>query len=148
KGDKGDKGDSFDYSDFTPTQLAGLKGDKGDKGDIGATGPQGIQGLAGIGGKTNAGTNITITGAGTEASPYIVNAVVSQSSIEEFTATAGQTNFALQGTPSSSVKLYINGVRIDKDALTVSGNILIYKPVNNGAYALMTNDNIIIDYLK
>src|SRR5690606_7280402 len=41
--------------------LASLKGDKGDKGDDG------------IGGVTQAGSNITITGSGTDADPYIIN---------------------------------------------------------------------------
>ncbi|QOG00556.1 collagen-like protein [Flavobacterium sp. MDT1-60] len=183
KGDKGDAGKDFEYTDFTPTQLAGLKGDKGDTGTAGAagaqgpigltgatgpqglqglqgpigltgaTGPQGIQGLAGIGGKTTAGTNVTITGAGTDASPYIVNATVPQQltqAIDEFTAMAGQSSFTLAAMPSSlsKVKFYINGVRIDKDALTINGSVVSYNPTNNGSYALMANDNVIIDYLK
>ena len=121
--------------------IAGLKG------ATGATGPQGI---AGIGGKTNAGTNVTISGAGTDVSPYVVNAVVPQQAIDEFTAIAGQTSFTLASAPSSlsKVKLYINGVRIDKDAISVSGNVLTYNSGNNGSYILMTSDNVTIDYLK
>ncbi|MCA1920521.1 MAG: hypothetical protein LDL38_14045, partial [Flavobacterium piscis] len=124
--------------------VAGLKG------ETGADGKPGEQGPAGIGGKTNGGTNVTITGDGTEASPYVVNATVPQQAIDEFTAAAGQTSFTLAATPSnlSKVKLYINGVRIDKDALTVTDNILTYKPESNGLYILMVNDNVIIDYLK
>ena len=124
--------------------VAGLKG------ETGADGKPGEQGPAGIGGKTNEGTNVTITGDGTEASPYVVNATVPQQAIDEFTADAGQTSFTLAATPSnlSKVKLYINGVRIDKDALTVTDKILTYKPESNGSYILMVNDNVIIDYLK
>lgn len=70
KGDKGEKGIDGIQG------IQGEKGDKGDKGDQGNNGIQGIQGIAGIGGKTNAGTNIAISGAGTEESPYIVNAVL------------------------------------------------------------------------
>ena len=149
-------------ADGTWTPITGAKGDKGDKGDTGLTGAQGPigltgaagaigpQGAAGIGGKTNGGTNVTITGDGTEASPYVVNATVPQQAIDEFTADAGQTSFTLAATPSnlSKVKLYINGVRIDKDALTVTDKILTYKPESNGSYILMVNDNVIIDYLK
>ena len=122
----------------------------GIKGETGADGKPGEQGPAGIGGKTNQGTNITITGAGTEVSPYVVNAIIPQQAIDEFTANAGQTSFTLAATPSnlSKVKLYINGVRIDKDALTVTDNILTYKPASNGSYILMVNDNVMIDYLK
>ncbi|MNT59533.1 hypothetical protein D3C72_1970530 [compost metagenome] len=116
----------------------------------GATGAQGIQGIAGIGGKTNAGTNVTISGAGTDVSPYVVNAIVPQQAIDEFSAYAGQVSFTLAAVPSllSKVKLFINGVRIDKDAITVVGNVLTYNSGNNGSYALMTSDNVIIDYLK
>ena len=122
----------------------------GIKGETGADGKPGEQGPAGIGGKTNQGTNITITGAGTEVSPYVVNAIIPQQAIDEFTANAGQTSFTLAATPSnlSKVKLYINGVRIDKDALIVTDNILTYKPASNGSYILMVNDNVMIDYLK
>ena len=71
------------------TFLVAVKGEKGDQGIQGLTGPvgaigaQGVAGLAGapgpkgedgVGGVTTAGTNITITGAGTAASPYVVSA--------------------------------------------------------------------------
>nr|WP_315163484.1 hypothetical protein [uncultured Flavobacterium sp.] len=56
------------------TGLAGTNGANGIDGAVGATGPQGPAGTNGVGGVTTAGTNITITGAGTVASPYIVNA--------------------------------------------------------------------------
>jgi len=135
------------------TGPAGATGDTGPQGPIGLTGPAGAtgpQGIAGIGGKTNAGTNVTISGAGTDVSPYVVNAVVPQQAIDEFTAIAGQTSFTLASAPSSlsKVKLYINGVRIDKDAISVSGNVLTYNSGNNGSYILMTSDNVTIDYLK
>ncbi|KRB58419.1 hypothetical protein ASD98_23620 [Flavobacterium sp. Root186] len=80
----------------------------------------------------------------------VMNGVIPQQAIDEFTATAGQTSFTLTATPStlSKVKLYINGVRIDKDAISVSGNVLTYNSANNGSYALMVGDNIMIDYLK
>ena len=136
----------------TTDYINSLKGATGAQGIAGAIGATGAAGKDGIGGKTIAGTNITITGAGTEASPYVVNAAaaVVQQAIDEFTATAGQTSFTLAATPSSlsKVKLFINGVRIDNDAITFSGNTVTYKPANNGAYALMANDNIIIDYMK
>jgi hypothetical protein len=77
-------------------------------------------------------------------------AVIPQQTIEEYTASAGQISFTLAATPASvsKVKMYINGVRIDKDALTISGTTVTYNSANNGSYALMANDNIIIDYLK
>ncbi|MBF4494765.1 hypothetical protein IRZ83_14365, partial [Flavobacterium sp. JLP] len=111
---------------------------------------KGEKGIDGIGGKTMEGTNIKITGDGTVANPYVVNAVLPQQVIEEFIANAGQSSFTLSDTPSalSKVKLYINGVRIDKDAISVSGKVVTYNPGNNGSYTLMANDNLIIDYSK
>jgi hypothetical protein len=43
--------------------------------------------------------------------------------------------------------MYINGIRISKTAYSVSGTILTYNPVNNGAYSLTLNDRIQFDYL-
>ncbi len=53
---------------------AGPVGPAGPQGQTGATGAQGPVGPAGQGGVTTAGTNVTITGAGTVASPYVINA--------------------------------------------------------------------------
>jgi uncharacterized protein (TIGR02145 family) len=57
----------------------GLIGAQGPQGIQGATGAQGPQGIAGQGGVSTAGSNINITGSGTVASPYVINALVSDS---------------------------------------------------------------------
>jgi len=77
-------------------------------------------------------------------------AVVPQQVIQEFPANGGETSFTLTDTPStlSSVKLYINGVRISKNAITLTGTLLNYNDANNGSYIIKANDNIMIDYLK
>lgn len=63
-------------------------------------------------------------------------------------ATPGQTAFTLTQTPNvnSTIRLFINGVRISKNALSVSGTILTYNPANNGAASLIVNDRVQIDY--
>jgi len=63
-------------------------------------------------------------------------------------ATPGQTAFTLTQTPNvnSTVRLFINGVRISKNALSVSGTTLTYNPANNGAASLIVNDRVQIDY--
>ena len=67
---------------------------------------------------------------------------------EEFIATAAQTSFPLTQTPSvnSKVKMYVNGIRISKNAYTVSGTTLTYVPAGNGGYTLVGNERIQIDY--
>ncbi|PBI83131.1 hypothetical protein BSF41_46030 [Flavobacterium sp. ACN2] len=84
------------------------------------------------------------------ASPYVVNANLPEQTTDEYTAGANQTEFILAAAPVSisKVRMYINGVRIDKEAISVSGTTVTYKPVSNGGYALMADDNVMIDYLK
>ena len=68
---------------------------------------------------------------------------------DEYTvATAGQTSFTLTQTPNvnSTIRLFINGVRISKTALSVSGTTLTYNPANNGAATLVVGDRIQVDY--
>jgi hypothetical protein len=68
---------------------------------------------------------------------------------DEYTVvTAGQTSFTLTQTPNvnSTIRLFINGVRISKTALSVSGTILTYNPTNNGAATLVVGDRIQVDY--
>lgn len=68
---------------------------------------------------------------------------------DEYTiATPGQTTFTLTQTPNvnSTIRLFINGVRISKTALSVSGTTLTYNPTNNGGASLILNDRVQIDY--
>ena len=52
----------------------GATGPTGPQGATGTTGPQGATGVNGQGGLTTAGAGISISGAGTTADPYVVNA--------------------------------------------------------------------------
>ncbi|SFD53492.1 hypothetical protein, partial [Flavobacterium phragmitis] len=112
---------------------------------------KGATGADGIGGKTIAGTGISITGSGTATDEYVVSAILPQQIIDEDTVrTDGQVDFTLTQTPYlvSKVRMYINGVRIAKDAITVTGTTVKYIPANNGSYALKIDDAITFDYLK
>jgi flagellar motility protein MotE (MotC chaperone) len=105
------------------------------KGGTGATTLTGI--LKGNG--TNAFTQATIN------TDYSLVRFVS----DEYTvATAGQTSFTLTQTPNvnSTIRLFINGVRISKTALSVTGTTLTYNPTNNGAATLVVGDRIQVDY--
>ena len=63
-------------------------------------------------------------------------------------ATIAQTSFTLSQTKStnSTVKMYVNGIRISNTAYSVSGTTLTYIPANNGAYFLSAGDRIQFDY--
>ena len=69
---------------------------------------------------------------------------------DEFSATSSQASFTLTQIPSvnSKVKMYINGIRISKDAYSysTSGTTLTYVPAKNGNYNLSLNDRIQFDY--
>ena len=56
------------------TGPAGPTGATGPTGANGTNGINGVDGAAGVGGVTTAGTNITLSGSGTVASPYVVSA--------------------------------------------------------------------------
>ena len=67
---------------------------------------------------------------------------------DEYVASSGQTVFTLNQSPSTSslVKLHINGIRINKSAISVAGTSVTYIPANNGSTILVVNDRIQIDY--
>jgi hypothetical protein len=69
---------------------------------VGPTGPQGPAGADGTGGVTTAGTNITITGAGTTASPYVVNSVIETATQTPNTAIVGSATQV--AVPSTNVQ--------------------------------------------
>lgn len=66
----------------------------------------------------------------------------------KFIAVAGQISFTVSNTPiSNSLSFYVNGVRINSDAVTVSGSVINYVPLSNGNYNLELDDVISITYL-
>jgi hypothetical protein len=67
---------------------------------------------------------------------------------DQFFATVGQTSFTLTQTPvaNSKVQMFINGVRTDKTAYTVSTRTITYIPANNSGFTLIAGDRIQFDY--
>ena len=66
---------------------------------------------------------------------------------DQFTATAAQTSFTLGQTPvNGKVWMFINGVRTNNNAFSVSGTTVTYTPANNNSYAIVVNDRIQFDY--
>jgi hypothetical protein len=113
-------------------------------------------GVIGTLGVANGGTGATsisgiVKGNGSSAMAAAVNgtdfSLVREVS-DEYTGTAGQTSFTLTQTKSSTstLKMYINGVRISKTACSLSGTTFTYNPANNEAYTLQAGDRIQIDY--
>ena len=158
--------------------IPGIQGEQGNPGLTGATGIQGIQGITGATGTAGTdganGANSTVPGptgatgasgtAGTNGTNGVnstvpgptgatgltgATTVVAEVS-DEFTATAAQTAFTLTQTPetNSIVKMYINGVRVLKNAYSNIGTALTYVPANNGSYVLVAGDRINFEYYK
>ena len=121
QGPKGDTGATGPQGAVGLTGPAGAVGPQGPKGDTGATGPQGPIGLTGpagangtngtngapgVGGVTTAGTNITLTGSGTVASPYVVSANIPAAAAGTLTGTS--LNATVTGSSLTSVGTLTN----------------------------------------
>jgi hypothetical protein len=129
-------------------------------GTLGVTGNTTITGTLTVSGNTypnSLGTNgqvLTVSGTtGTLVFSDIAIRQISEQFKNPGSATnksfsAGATSFSLTQTPSSNAKvlMFINGVRVDNDAYSWSGNTLTYIPANNGTYALLSTDRIQFDY--
>jgi cell division protein FtsL len=113
-------------------------------------------GVTGILPVSNGGTGVytlsgLVKGNGSSAMTVAINgtdfSLVREVS-DEYTATVGQTVFALTQTKSANtlMRLYINGVRISKTAFSLSGTTFTYLPANNETYTLIAGDRIQIDY--
>ena len=124
QGPKGDTGATGPQGAIGLTGPAGATGPQGPKGDTGATGPQGaiglkgpagangtngingVDGAAGVGGVTTAGTNITLSGSGTVASPYVVSANIPAAAAG--TLTGSSLNATVTGSSLTSVGTLAN----------------------------------------
>jgi uncharacterized coiled-coil protein SlyX len=98
-----------------------------------------------------AGSAITISNSG----GVITIAAAIRPISDEFTATAGQTVFALSQTPLTNpttspvrpnVWMFINGVRTKNLAYAVSGTTVTYTASSNNSYTLVAGDRIQFDY--
>jgi hypothetical protein len=99
-----------------------------------------------------AGAGITITNSGGSIS-IAASASAVRPTTDQFSATANQTSFTLTQTPLTNansldnVWMFINGVRTNNLAYSVSGTTVTYVPGSNGSYALVAGDRIQFDYL-
>jgi hypothetical protein len=91
-------------------------------------------------------TNQLLQYDGTSWKPVSKSAIVTMET-EEFTPTASQTSFSLTNTPIGKVAMFINGVRVPKAAVSVSGTTVTYAPASNAAYAVLVTDRVSFDYI-
>jgi hypothetical protein len=98
------------------------------------------------------GTGITISNSNGSIA-IAASAAAVRPTTDQFSATANQTTFTLTQTPLTNansrdnVWMFINGVRTNNDAYSVSGTTVTYVPGSNGSYALLANDRIQFDYM-
>jgi Flp pilus assembly protein TadG len=90
-----------------------------------------------------AGSAITITN---NAGAITIAAAV-RPTTDQATATAGQTSFTLAQAPlNAKVWMFINGVRTNNNAYTISSTTVTYAPANNNGYVLVVGDRVQFDY--
>jgi len=77
----------------------------------------------------------------------VAKSSVARMETDEFTSTAGQTSFTLTNTPLGRVAMFVNGVRVPKAAVSVSGTTVTYVPASNGTYDLLAVDRVSFDYI-
>jgi hypothetical protein len=90
-----------------------------------------------------AGSAITIT----NTAGAITIAAAVRPTTDQATATAGQTSFTLAQAPlNAKVWMFINGVRTNNNAYTISSTTVTYAPANNNGYVLVVGDRVQFDY--
>lgn len=66
---------------------------------------------------------------------------------DEFTAALGQTLFGLTETPFGYVMAFIDGIRLPKAAISITGKDVTYIPANNGGSVLPAGKRVTFDYV-
>ena len=90
-----------------------------------------------------AGSGITITN---NAGAITITAAV-RPTTDQATATSAQTSFTLAQAPvNAKVWMFINGVRTNNNAYSISGTTVTYTPANNNSYVIVAGDRIQFDY--
>jgi len=105
--------------------------------------------------KTHGTANQVLTTTGSGTLTFTTPAVAKPTS-DQFTATAAQTSFTLTQTPitnttvSPNVKpnvwMYINGIRTNNSAYSISGTTVTYTAASNNNYTIVVGDRIQFDY--
>ena len=91
-------------------------------------------------------TNQLLQFDGTEWKPVSKSAIIKMET-EEVTPSNGQSSFTTSNIPIGKLAFYINGVRVPKNAISISGSTISYNPVENGNYVILGTDRISFDYI-
>jgi len=107
--DNGDGTFTLNYTDgssFTTSDLTGPQG---------VQGSQGPAGTDGVGGLTQAGTNVSITGAGSSADPYIINSTqLTETEVDNMVSNNGYLTTEVDGNATNEIQT------ISRTGLTVT----------------------------
>lgn len=68
-------------------------------------------------------------------------------SVESYVATLGQTEFMIQYGPSGHVIGAINGATMNAGAVTESGTLITYHPLDNDGYVIQDGDIVTFSYI-
>lgn len=66
---------------------------------------------------------------------------------ENIIPTNDQTDFTTANIPLGKLSFFINGVRVPRGAITISGSNVVYNPSLNDNYLIQSSDIITIDYI-
>ena len=83
---------------------------------------------------------------GSSWKPVSASAIIKMET-EEVTPSDGQSSFTTSNTPIGKLAFYINGVRVPKNAISISGSTISYNPIENGNYVILGTDRISFDYI-
>jgi len=102
-GTSGSSGSSGTSGSSGSSGTSGSSGVTGDSGTSGSSGSSGTSGSSGVGGVTTAGSNVTVTGAGTVIDPYIVSSTGSGGGTSGSSGSSGTSGSSgSSGTSGSS----------------------------------------------
>lgn len=106
QGPVGPQGPAGPQGEAGPQGLQGDPGPVGPMGPQGETGPMGPAGADGVGGVVSAGTNVTVTGSGTAADPYVVAATdTDEQLLQNFQINGGNLEISIENGNTVSVPL-------------------------------------------
>ena len=127
-GTSGSSGAAGDSGTSGSSGSSGTSGSSGSSGTSGSSGSSGTSGSSGVGGVTTAGSNVTVTGAGTVIDPYVVSSTGGGGGSQNIFTTASVSNSGVKQAAASRIETttvndditfnFINGISGSTDVST------------------------------